>query len=52
MSVLDEIMQINTGNGSSVAQRVYEGDIRTSMAAYYQHPSLAHTNGGVLHKQR
>jgi len=28
------------------ARRVDEDDIRTSMAAYYQHPSLAHSDGG------
>ena len=45
MSVLNEIVQINTGDTNTFAKRVDENDIRTSMAAYYQHPSLAHSNG-------
>ena len=44
MDALDEIVQINTGDSSSVAKKVDENDIRTSMASYYQHPSLAHRN--------
>ena len=44
MSALNEIVQMNTGDNSSVAKKVDETDIRTSMASYYQHPSLAHSN--------
>ena len=46
MSALDKIAQMSEGP-EEVATPVNNADIRTSMAKYYQHPSLAHKPGAA-----
>ena len=46
MSALDKIAQMSEGP-EALATAVNNADIRTSMAKYYQHPSLAHKPGAA-----
>ena len=44
MPALDDVVRMSEG-ADALATAVNNADIRTSMASYYQHPSLAHTPG-------
>ena len=46
MSALNKIAQMSEGPDAE-AKEVNDADIRTSMAKYYQHPSLAHKPGAA-----